>query len=262
MVVRVLIWFCLSWYNSQTDAFQYFLKKLDPETIRYFSEISSLLEKSTIDAEERAILCANALEESSGKELQLACDKIFSRVFENLLMSCDKDQLCHFLSRCVKDFPSIAVDQSGSHVAEVSPRSLALAFQTCDVKVESHKVIEQVLTKICQEVAENALDVMCSPYGSHVLRSLLCLCNGTLLESLDKFHASNPASTLSGRLSGFPFHLSRRQSGQAPVQAFPNLLKFSVSKILECCREHIAVMRADTAAGLVLQASVMDSCSC
>ncbi|XP_057864011.2 pumilio homolog 23 isoform X2 [Cryptomeria japonica] len=228
-------------------------KNLDPETVQYYTEISSLLEKSTTDTEERAILCSNALDESRGKEFQLVCDKVFSRLFENLISSCERDQLCQFLLRCIKVFPSISMDQSGSHVAEAALKSLALALQDCDTRTESHALIKEVLTNICQEVAENVLDIMCNQYGSHVLRSLLCLCNGTLLESLDKFHMRNNASTLASRLSGFTFQSPTKQLNSAPLQAFPKLLKFTVSKILEYSRYRISVIRADTFGGLVFQ---------
>jgi len=228
-------------------------KKLDPETIQYFTEISSLLENSSTDAEERVILCSNALEESRGKELQLSCDKVFSRLFENLILSCEKDELCSFLSRCINIFPSMTIDQSGSHVAEATLRSLALALQDCDAKGESHTIIEQVLTMICQKVAENPVDVMCNQYGSHVFRSLLCLCHGTLLESQDKFHSGNITSTLAERLSGLSSQLPKRKLDRTPLRAFPNLLKFIASKILECSRDNIAVLRVDTFGSLVLQ---------
>ncbi|KAH9329156.1 hypothetical protein KI387_001264 [Taxus chinensis] len=228
-------------------------KNLDPETAQYYTEISTLLEKSTTDTEERAILCSNALDESQGKELQLVCDKVLSILFENLILICERDQLCQFLSRCIKVFPSISIDQSGSHVAEAALKSLALALQDCDAKGESHAVIEDVLTKICQEVAENVINIMCNQYGSHVLRSLLCLCNGTLLESLDKFHTKNPISTLVSRLGGFSSELPTKQPNQEPLQAFPNLLTFTVSKILEHSRDSISVIRADTFGSLVFQ---------
>lgn len=228
-------------------------KKLDPETIQYFTEISSLLENSSTDAEERVILCSNALDESRGKELQLCCDKVFSRLFENLILSCEKDQLCSFLSRCINIFPSMAIDQSGSHVAEAMLRSLALALQDCDAKGESHTIIEQVLTMICEKVAENPVDVMCNQYGSHVLRSLLCLCHGTLLESQDKFHSGNITSTLADRLSGLSSQLPKKKLDKTSLRAFPNLLKFVASKILEYSRDSVAVLRVDTFGSLVLQ---------
>lgn len=228
-------------------------KKLDPETVQYFTEISSLLENSSTDAEERVILCSNALEESRGKELQLACDKVFSRLFENLILSCEKDQLCSFLSRCINIFPFITVDQSGSHVAEAMLRSLALARQDCDAKGESHTIIEQVLTMLCEKIAENPVDVMCNQYGSHVLRSLLCLCHGTLFESQDKFHSGNITSTLADRLSGLSSQLPKRKLDKTPLRAFPKLLKLIASKILECSRDNIALIRVDTFGSIVLQ---------
>ena len=50
----------------------------------------------------------------------------------------------------------MAINQSGSHVAETMLRSLALALQDCDAKGESHIIIKQVLTKICEKVAKKS----------------------------------------------------------------------------------------------------------
>ncbi|KAI3905714.1 hypothetical protein MKW92_016408, partial [Papaver armeniacum] len=53
------------------------------------------------------------------------------------------------------------------------------------------------LTKICQVIAVKPVDVMCDLYGSHVLRNLLCLCKGVLLDSLQEFHVTKSSTVLS-----------------------------------------------------------------
>ena len=136
----------------------------------------------------------------------------------------------------------MAINQSGSHVAETMLRSLALALQDCDAKGESYIIIEQVLTKICEKVAKNPVDVMCNQYGSHVLRILLCLCHGTLLKSQDKFHSGNITSTLADRLSGLSSQLPKKKLEKTSLRAFPNLLKFVASKILEYSKDCVAVL--------------------
>lgn len=99
--------------------------------------------------EERSIICGNALEESRGKEVELATDKIISHTIETLLEGCDANHLCEFLRSCAEDFPSIAMDQAGSHVAETSLKSLAHHVDHLqDDKAFSE--IEETLAIICK----------------------------------------------------------------------------------------------------------------
>lgn len=96
--------------------------------------------------EERSVICGNALEETRGKEFELATDYIISHTLQSLLEGCDVDSLCGFLQNCAKDFPSIAMDRSGSHVAETAIKSLAAHLQHEEV----HPLIEEALTMICK----------------------------------------------------------------------------------------------------------------
>lgn len=96
--------------------------------------------------EERSIICANALEEARGKEFELATDYIISHTLQTLLEGCNVDHLCSFLQGCAKIFPLIAMDRSGSHVAETALKSLAMHLQDN----EAYSTIEETLTMICK----------------------------------------------------------------------------------------------------------------
>lgn len=121
-------------------------KQVDPETTKYFTEIANVLAGNGVDYEERAVICGNALEEATGKELELATDYIISHTLQALLEGCDVDHLCGFLRSCADEFPLIAIDRSGSHVAETALRSLTMHDQVDAAR----SVIEETLTKICQ----------------------------------------------------------------------------------------------------------------
>lgn len=121
-------------------------KPVDPETSKYFSEIANLFESNEIDMEERSSLCSNALEETRGKELELATDYIISHTLQTLIEGCEVDCLCAFLRSCAKNFPLIAMDRSGSHVAESAIRSLSKHLQESD----AYAVIEDTLNTICK----------------------------------------------------------------------------------------------------------------
>ncbi|GMN36748.1 hypothetical protein TIFTF001_006256 [Ficus carica] len=214
-------------------------KQVDPESTKYFSEIANLFESNGVDLEERAVICGNALEETRGKEFELATDYIISHTLQMLLEGCDNDHLCSFLRSCAKDFPFIAMDRSGSHVAETAIKSLAMHLQDS----ESYSVIEDTLTMICKVIAENSVDVMCNCYGSHVLRSLLSFCKGVPLDS-SKSHDRKSSTVLAERLNLKASRSDENASSHAH-QGFPDLFKLLVSGMLNCSKKDIKTMQID-----------------
>lgn len=128
-----------------------FRQQVDPETAKYFSEISNVIEGTEVDMEERVSICGNALEETRGKEVELATDYIISHTLQTLLQGCDLDHLCTFLQNCSKDFPQISMDRSGSHVAETALGSLASHLQ----ENENQSLIEVTMNDICQVWTSN-----------------------------------------------------------------------------------------------------------
>lgn len=112
-------------------------------------EIANLFEEGEIDADERSVVCGNALEETRGKEVEVATDPIISRTLQTLLEGCDVGQLCDFLRGCGKELPLIAADKSGSHVVETALKSLSLHLQDA----EAYAIIEETVTKMLQVLA-------------------------------------------------------------------------------------------------------------
>lgn len=121
-------------------------KTIDPETTKYFAEVANLLQSNEIDLEELPTICNNALEETRGKEVELATDMIISHTLQNLLSDCDLDRLCGFLRNSSKGFVSIATDKFGSHVAETAFRSLARHLG----EEGSYSYVDETLSKLCQ----------------------------------------------------------------------------------------------------------------
>ncbi|KAF4379400.1 hypothetical protein G4B88_024848 [Cannabis sativa] len=214
-------------------------KQVDPETMKYFSEIANLFESNEVDWEERSVMCGSALEETRGKELELATDYILSHTLQSLLEGSDVEHLCAFLENCVSDFCYIAMDRSGSHVAETALRSLGLHLQDSDV----YSVIEDTLTMICKVILENPVEVMCNCYGSHVLRSLLSLCKGVPLDS-PRMQVNKSSKVLAGRLN-FKASRSDEDALSHAHRGFPDLLKFLVSGLLKCSRKDIKTLQLD-----------------
>ncbi|TYG68457.1 hypothetical protein ES288_D05G154600v1 [Gossypium darwinii] len=225
-------------------------KQVEPETAKYFSEIANLFESQGVDVEERSVICGNALEEARGKEFELATDYIISNTLQTLLDGCNLDNLCSFLRGCANIIPAIAMDRSGSHVAETAFKSLARHVQD----TEAYTNIEETLKMICKVIVVNPLDLMCNCYGSHVLRSLLCLCKGVPLDS-PEFHGAKGSKVLAEWLNLKVSHLDGNDS-QHLQQGFPSLLKFLVSGMMNCTKEDMKTLQVDQYSSLVLQTAL------
>ncbi|KAK2652146.1 hypothetical protein Ddye_012002 [Dipteronia dyeriana] len=241
-----------SWqhHNASEPQTSVVRKQVDPELVKYFSEIANLFESNEVELEERSVLCRSALEETRGKEFELATDYIISHTLQMLLEGCDVDHLCGFLRGCAEVFPAIAMDRSGSHVAESALKSLAMHLQD----EQAYSVVEETLTMICKVIVGNPVDLMCNCYGSHVLRSLLCVCKGMPLDS-SGFHRPKPSIILAERLN---LNAPRSDRNDTPYShpAFPDLLKSLVSEMLRCSKNDIKMLQTDQYSSLVLQTAL------
>ncbi|KAJ0987455.1 hypothetical protein J5N97_005811 [Dioscorea zingiberensis] len=226
-------------------------KKIDPVTAQYFSQIRDRLEDNTIDLEDRPIFCAKALKATRGIEVELATDLIMSHTIETLLNGCELDPLCEFLRNCAEAFPSIALDKCGSHVVETALKSLSLHVHD----EESHSIIGDTLTKICQVVARNSINLMSSTYGSHVLRTLLCLCKGVPFDLLDQFHVSKPSVVLAERLNSD----STQQIGkyhENSQHGFESVFKIFIMEILNHAKDEMKNLMYDKCSSFVWQTAL------
>lgn len=101
-------------------------------------------------------------------------------------------------------------------------------------------------------VARDAINLMSSIYGSHVLRSLLCLCKGVPLESLEQFHVSKSSIILAKRLNNHP----ARQIGknhESSQLGFENVFKSLIMEILNHAKDEMKNLVCDKCSSFVLQ---------
>lgn len=246
-------------------------KPIDPETTKYFAEVANLFHSNEIDLEDLPTICNNALEETRGKEVELATDMTISHTIQNLLEGCDMDRLCEFLRNSAKGFVSIVTDKFGSHVAETALRSLVkhmdeegsyayaeeILSKLCQVNLWHHSTIQCVLMLIkftfMQMVIPDVVSVMCSRSGSHVLRSLLCLCKGVPLNSLEEFHVAKLQDSLAKRLNNRPIQSGGSNSHNSQY-AFPSIFMFLVSEMLNHAKDEVKTLRVNEHSSFVLQA--------
>ncbi|KAL0414990.1 UNVERIFIED_CONTAM: Pumilio23 [Sesamum latifolium] len=155
--------------TSSVSQASYVRKQVDPETAKYFSEISNVIEGAEVDLEERSVICGNALEEARGKEVELATDLFISHTMQTLLEGCSVEHLCTFLRGCAKDFCHISMDRSGSHVAETALKSLARHLEDD----ENHSLIEETLSTLCQVILAVAPDTLYNEIFTKVFKNSL-----------------------------------------------------------------------------------------
>ncbi|CAM0943447.1 unnamed protein product [Alopecurus aequalis] len=237
--------------NASTAVTNIIRKKVEPETAKYFLEISNLFDNKEIDLEDRSTICANALEETKGKELELVTDGVISHTLQILVEGCELEPLCMFLRNCIQYFPVIAMDKFGSHVAEEALKSLARHLED----EASRVIVEEILNKICKVLSADATNVMCSCYGSHVLRTLLCLCKGVPLDTLKDFHATKRSAVLAERLSCG----SSRSGDQNPSNfehGFSDMFKTFVRQMLQNAKNGIFTLLTEKNSSLVLQTAL------
>ncbi|KAL2493361.1 Pumilio23 [Abeliophyllum distichum] len=211
--------------NASVPQASFVRKQVDPETAKYFAEIANVIEGTEIELEERTVICGNALEEARGKEVELATDYIISHTMQTLLEGCSVDHLCALTS-------------------------LALHLQEDN---ETHSLVEEMLSALCQEIVVNPVDIMCNCYGSHVMRRLLYLCEGENLGS-SEFHSSKPSVVLAERLNLRSSQLDCHKLQHH--QKFPDQLKFLVSEMLNPSRVDIATLVVNQYSSLVLQTAL------
>jgi nucleolar protein 9 len=139
------------------------------------------------------------------------------------------------------------MDRSGSHVAQTAINSLAYHLQHDDAR----PIVEEALTVICKVIAANSVDVMCNCHGSHVLRTLLCLCKGVPLDK-SGFYLSKSTTALAERLN-FKHHSSSNIHDDDFHSGFPNLLNLLVSEMFNHATKYIKSLQLDQFSSLVFQ---------
>jgi hypothetical protein len=88
-------------HDTSTDGGRVEFSRLDQATLAYYKEIHECIKKAD-DNEEKVRVANNALEETRGREAEIASDSVCSRVIEALLPHAGPEALAGFLTGCVQ----------------------------------------------------------------------------------------------------------------------------------------------------------------
>jgi nucleolar protein 9 len=105
-------------------------------------------------------------------------------------------------------------------------------------------------------VAKDSVSIMQSRYGSHVLRSLLCLCKGVPPDQLDKFHVTKKSDVLAARLNSGPSKLSGVEIRNEFENRFESVFRFLVREMADSMKDDMTKLRVDQFSSFVLQVHV------
>ncbi|XP_035970610.1 nucleolar protein 9 isoform X2 [Halichoerus grypus] len=167
---------------------------LSPEALGYFRRALSALKEAPETGEERELMVHNVLKEVEAQALALATNKTGSEIMQELLGFSPLKPLCRVWAALRSSLRSVACHRCGVHVLQSAllqlPRLLGSpAEKEEDVEEEENgkdgplETLEELVLGLASEVCDDFLFYSGDTHGSFVVRTLLQVLGGTLLES-------------------------------------------------------------------------------
>ncbi|XP_025298283.1 nucleolar protein 9 isoform X3 [Canis lupus baileyi] len=168
---------------------------LSPEALGYFRRALSALKEAPEPGAERELMVHNVLKEVEAQALALATNRTGSEIMQELLGFSPLKSLCRIWAALRPSLRLVACHRCGVHVLQSAllqlPRllgSLAEKEEEEDVEEEDGKDgplenLEELVLGLASEVCDDFLFYCGDTHGSFVVRTLLQVLGGTLLES-------------------------------------------------------------------------------
>ncbi|KAF3830239.1 hypothetical protein GH733_004058 [Mirounga leonina] len=167
---------------------------LSPEALGYFRRALSALKEAPETGEERELMVHNVLKEVEAQALALATNKTGSEIMQELLGFSPLRPLCRVWAALRSSLRSVACHRCGVHVLQSAllqlPRLLGSpAEKEEDLEEEENgkdgplETLEELVLGLASEVCDDFLFYCGDTHGSFVVRTLLQVLGGTLLES-------------------------------------------------------------------------------
>lgn len=166
------------------------LPHLSPEALGYFRRALSALKVAPDAAEERELMARNILKEVEAQALALATNRTGSEMLQELLGFSPLKPLCRVWVALRPNLRFVACHRCGVHVLQSAllqlPRLLRSPAEA-DEEEEGEDVpsqtLEELVLELAAEVCDDFLFFCGDTHGSFVVRTLLQVLGGTLLES-------------------------------------------------------------------------------
>ncbi|XP_021059046.1 nucleolar protein 9 [Mus pahari] len=168
------------------------LPHLSPEALGYFRRALSALKVAPDVAEERELMARNILKEVEAQALALATNRTGSEMLQELLGFSPLKPLCRVWAALRPNLRFVACHRCGVHVLQSAllqlPRLLRRPAEAEEEEEEEEEdgpsqTLEELVLGLAAEVCDDFLFFCGDTHGSFVVRTLLQVLGGTLLES-------------------------------------------------------------------------------
>ncbi|XP_052502835.1 nucleolar protein 9 [Budorcas taxicolor] len=165
---------------------------LSPEALGYFRRALSALKEAPETGEERELMVHNVLKEVEAQALALATNRTGSEMLQELLGFSPWKPLCRVWAALHSNLRFVACHRCGVHVLQSAllqlPRLLGSPAEEDEEEEEDGKdghveTLEELVLGLAAEVCDDFLFYCGDTHGSFVVRTLLQVLGGTLLES-------------------------------------------------------------------------------
>ncbi|XP_036210372.1 nucleolar protein 9 isoform X3 [Myotis myotis] len=163
---------------------------LSPEALGYFRRALSALKEAPEAGEERELMVHNVLKEVEAQALALATNRTGSEMLQELLGYSTLKPLCGVLAALRPSLRSVACHRCGVHVLQSALQQLPRLLGSCaeeeaeeeEEEVPPLETLEELVLGLASEVCDDFLFYCGDTHGSFVVRTLLQVLGGTLLE--------------------------------------------------------------------------------
>uniref|UniRef100_A0A673UIQ5 NOP9 nucleolar protein n=1 Tax=Suricata suricatta TaxID=37032 RepID=A0A673UIQ5_SURSU len=192
---------------------------LSTEALGYFRQALSALKESPETGEERELMVHNVLKEVEAQALALATNRTGSEIMQELLGFSPLKPLCRVWATLRSNFRFVACHRCGVHVLQSAllqlPRLLGSPAEKEEEDVEEEEdgedgkdgpveTLEELVLGLASEVCDDFLFYCGDTHGSFVVRTLLQVLGGTLLESERARHQGSQSPVfITDKISSF-----------------------------------------------------------
>ncbi|XP_007536300.1 nucleolar protein 9 [Erinaceus europaeus] len=168
------------------------LPHLSPEALGYFRRALSALKEAPETGEERDLMVHNILKEVEDQALALATNRTGSEMLQELLGFSPLKPLCRVWAALRPSLRFVACHRCGVHVLQSALLQLPRLLRSPAGKEEEEEedgddgpleTLEELVLGLASEVCDDFLFYCGDTHGSFVVRTLLQVLGGTLLES-------------------------------------------------------------------------------
>ncbi|XP_008067901.1 nucleolar protein 9 [Carlito syrichta] len=229
---------------------------LSPEALGYFRRALSALKEAPETGEERELMVCNILKEVEAQALALSMNRTGSEMLQELLGFSPLKPLCRVWAALRSNLRSVACHRCGVHVLQSAllqlPRLLGSPEEEEEEEDEDGKdgpmeTLEELVLGLAAEVCDDFLFYCGDTHGSFVMRTLLQVLGGTILES----ERARPRGSQLSEAQRAPTRECKPTDFEVPVTFLNRLQDLS-----SCFLKDIAVFITDKISSFCLQVAL------